>query len=152
MTLLGQTDGAFKSGVSYLDLVEFISKSGANVAGDLDELWRRIVFSICVSNTDDHLRNHGFLFQGGGWILSPAYDMNPVETGNGLSLNISETDNAQELDLAVGVAPYFRVSETRAGEIIKNVKASVGQWNTVAEKQGISRTEREGMSAAFRFI
>ena len=153
MTLLGQTDGAdFKSGVGYLDLVEFISKNGANVQSDLDELWRRIVFYICVSNTDDHLRNHGFLLTEGGWILSPAYDMNPVETGNGLSLNISETDNAQELDLAIEVAPYFRVSEKRASEIIEKVKASVGQWNTVAEKQGISRTERDLMSAAFRFI
>jgi serine/threonine-protein kinase HipA len=153
MTLLGQTDGAdFKSGVGYLDLVEFISKNGANVQSDLDELWRRIVFYICVSNTDDHLRNHGFLLTEGGWILSPAYDMNPVETGNGLSLNISETDNAQELDLAIEVAPYFRVSEKRASEIIEKVKASVRQWNTVAEKQGISRTERDLMSAAFRFI
>ncbi len=70
----------------------------------------------------------------------------------GLSLNISETDNAQELDLAIEVAPYFRVSEKRASEIIEKVKASVGQWNSIAEKQGISRTERDGMSAAFRFI
>ena len=153
MTLLGQTDGAdFKSGVGYLDLVEFISRNGANVQGDLEELWRRIVFYICVSNTDDHLRNHGFLLTEGGWSLSPAYDMNPLETGSGLSLNISETDNAQELDLAIEVAPYFRVSEKRASEIIQKVKASVGQWNTVAEEQGISRTEREGMSAGFRFI
>ena len=153
MTLLGQTDGAdFKSGVGYLDLVGFISKNGANVPNDLAELWRRIVFYICVSNTDDHLRNHGFLLTEGGWILSPAYDMNPVKTGSGLSLNISETDNAQELDLAIEVAPYFRVSEKRAGEIIEKVKASVSQWNSLAEKQGISRTERDGMSAAFRFI
>ena len=153
MTLLGQTDGAdFKSGAGYLDLVEFISRNGANVQGDLDELWKRIVFYICVSNTDDHLRNHGFLLTGGGWILSPAYDMNPAKTGSGLSLNISETDNAQELDLAIEVAPYFRVSVKRASEIIEKVKASVGQWNSIAEKQGISRTERDGMSAAFRFI
>lgn len=153
MTLLGQTDGAdFKSGVGYLDLVEFISRNGANVQSDLDELWRRIVFYICVSNTDDHLRNHGFLLADGGWTISPAYDMNPVETGSGLSLNISETENAQELDLAIEVAPYFRVSEKRASEIIEKVKASVSQWNTVAEKQGISRTERDRMSAAFRFI
>lgn len=153
MTLLGHTDGAdFKSGVGYLDLVEFISKNGANVQGDLDELWRRIVFYICVSNTDDHLRNHGFLLTDGGWVLSPAYDINPVETGSGLSLNISETDNAQELDLAIEVAPYFRVSEKRASEIIEKVKSSVDQWNAVAEKQGISRTERDGMSRAFRFI
>ena len=116
---------------------------------ELDELWRRIVFSICVSNTDDHLRNHGFLFREGGWILSPAYDMNPVETGSGLRLNISETDNARELDLAIEVAPYFRISEKRTYEIIDKVKASVRQWNPIAEKQGIPRTERDGMSAAF---
>lgn len=153
MTLLGQMNGAdFRSGVGYLDLVEFISRNGANVMGDLDELWRRIVFYICVSNTDDHLRNHGFLLTEGGWVLSPAYDMNPVETGSGLSLNISETDNAQELDLTIEVAPYFRVSEKSAIEIIEKVKASVGKWNTVAEKQGISSAERDVMSAAFRFI
>ena len=153
MTLLGQTDGAgFKSGVGYLDLVEFISRNGANVQNDLEELWRRIVFYICVSNTDDHLRNHGFLLAEGGWILSPAFDMNPVETGSGLSLNISEMDNSQELELAIEVSHYFRVSKTRAHEIVEKVKTSVGQWNTVADKQGISRTEREGMSSAFRFV
>jgi len=80
MTLLGYTEGTdFQSGVSYLDLVEFISKSGANVGRDLEELWRRIVFYICVTNTDDHLRNHGFLLTKAGWVLSPAYDVNPVE-------------------------------------------------------------------------
>ncbi len=153
MTLLGQTDGAdFRSGVGYLDLVEFISRNGANVSNDLEELWRRIVFNICVSNTDDHLRNHGFLLVDGGWILSPAYDMNPIETGAGLTLNISDTDNAQELDLAIEVAPYFRVSQNRANEIVQIVRKSVGQWNVIAEKQGISRAEREGMDAAFRFI
>jgi serine/threonine-protein kinase HipA len=153
MTLLGQMDGAdFNRGVSYLDLVEFISRNGANMQNNLEELWRRIVFYICVSNTDDHLRNHGFLLTEGGWILSPAYDMNPVETGSGLSLNISETDNSQELDLAIEVSHYFRVSKARAQEIIEKVKTSVGQWNAVAEKQGISRTEREGMSGAFRFV
>jgi serine/threonine-protein kinase HipA len=153
MTLLGQTDGAdSKSGASYLDLVEFISRNGGNVPNDLEELWRRIVFNICVSNTDDHLRNHGFLLTDGGWALSPAYDMNPVETGSGLSLNISEADNSQELDLATEVCPFFRVSKTRAEEIINKVKISVGRWNIVAEKQGISRTEREEMAAAFRFV
>ncbi len=85
MTLLGYTDGAsFQDGVSYLALAEFIIKHGARVDLDLEELWRRIVFNICVSNTDDHLRNHGFLLTKKGWILSPAYDMNPVEKRNGL--------------------------------------------------------------------
>ena len=150
MTLLGHTDGSnFQSGVSYLDLVEFISKNGANVESDLEELWRRIVFYICVRNTDDHLRNHGFLLTESGWVLSPAYDINPVETGTGLSLNISEKDNALHLDLAKEVAPYFRVSEKRANEIIEVVKKSVDQWRGVAEKYGISRNEHEIMVKAF---
>ena len=152
MTLLGHTDGTnFQSGVSYLDLAGFIMQNGAQADQDLEELWRRIVYYICVSNTDDHLRNHGFLLTAKGWILSPAYDMNPVETGNGLSLNISEKDNALDLDLAREVAPYFRVSAKRVEEIIDGVKKSVGGWEALAEKQGISKTEREVMSKAFRY-
>lgn len=151
MTLLGQTDGAdFHGGVSYLDLAEFIVRHGVHVNRDLEELWRRIVFYICVRNTDDHLRNHGFLLMDGGWTLSPAYDINPVETGTGLSLNISKNDNALELGLALEVAPYFRVSETRANEIIAIVKKSTTQWDYWAEKYGISRAERDVMAKAFR--
>jgi len=109
MTLLGYTDGQdYKDGVSYLDLVEFIVANGASVNIDLEELWRRIVFSICVSNTDDHLRNHGFILTREGWILSPAFDINPVETGSGLKLNISETDNALDLRLPLEVHEYSR--------------------------------------------
>lgn len=150
MTLLGHTDGTnFQSGVSYLDLVEFISKNGAAVGSDLEELWRRIVFYISVHNTDDHLRNHGFLLTESGWVLSPAYDINPVETGTGLSLNISEQDNALDLGLAREVAPYFRVSEKRANEIIDVVKKSINQWKALAEKYGISKSERNSMAKAF---
>lgn len=94
-TLLGYSDGVdFQEGVSYLQLAEFIMQNGVNIEKDLEELWRRIVFSICVSNTDDHLRNHGFLLTPKGWESSPAYDMNPNENGSGLKLNISETNNA----------------------------------------------------------
>jgi serine/threonine-protein kinase HipA len=92
MTLLGQTDGA--TGVSYLQLAEFILGNSAAPTANLEELWRRIVFFIAVKNTDDHLRNHGFLLTPDGWTLSPAYDVNPVYFGTGLTLNISETDNA----------------------------------------------------------
>src|SRR5258706_15844010 len=151
MTLLGLTDGTnHQAGVSYLDLVEFISKNGANVTGDLEELWRRIVFYICVSNTDDHLRNHGFLLTDQGWILSPAYDINPVETGTGLSLNISENDNALDLDLTMEVAPYFRIEEKRAKEIIDTIKKSIKRWNALSEKYGISKSARNMMAKAFR--
>ena len=151
MTLLGQTDGADShDGISYLDLAEFIIKHGAHVNSDLEELWRRIVFYISVRNTDDHLRNHGFLLTERGWILSPAYDINPVETGTGLSLNVSKSDNSLELDLALEVAPYFRVSEKRAKEIMEVVRKSIGQWRYWAEKYGISKVEREVMANAFR--
>lgn len=151
MTLLGYSDGAsYESGVSYLELVEFITRYGANVDNDLEELWRRIVFSMCVSNTDDHLRNHGFLLTDKGWVLSPAYDINPVETGTGLSLNISEKDNSLNIDLAMDVAPYFRVDDKRrADAILDKVKKSVRQWNQVSEKLGIAKSEREGMAKAF---
>ncbi|HEX6892701.1 MAG TPA: HipA domain-containing protein, partial [Chryseolinea sp.] len=151
ITLLGHTDGTnYSSGASYLDLAEFIMQNGASPDADLEELWRRIVFYISISNTDDHLRNHGFLLTERGWILSPAYDINPVPTSTGLSLNISTTDNALSIDLALEVAEYFRVSDEKATEIIITVLSEVSKWETVAERVGISKSERNVMSKAFK--
>lgn len=150
MTLLGHVDGEDHDyGISYLELVELIITQGANVNEDLEQLYRRIVFSICVSNTDDHLRNHGFILTPKGWILSPAYDINPVETGTGLKLNISEDDNALDLDLALEICPYFRLKEHRANEIIEEVKVAVRNWRKVATNIGISTSEQELKSMAF---
>lgn len=151
MTMLGYIDVQdYTNGISYLEMVEFLTNRGARVNEDLEELWRRIVFSICIANTDDHLRNHGFILTKEGWILSPAYDINPVETGTGLKLNISENDNSLELDLALEVYEYFRLSEERANAIIEEVKTSVQNWKRVAEKYGISRAEQELKSRAFQ--
>lgn len=153
MTQLGYTDGSdAATGVSYLELVDFITRNGVNVKEDLQELWRRIVFSISVSNTDDHLRNHGFLLSNDGWHLSPAYDINPNEGGRGLKLNISENDNALELDLAMDVHTYFRLNEARALEIIEHVKAVVGKWRKVATKYGISKLDQEIKAPAFNVV
>jgi serine/threonine-protein kinase HipA len=150
MTLLGYTDGAnHEDGISYLELVEFISTHGANIRTDLKELWRRIVFNICVSNTDDHLRNHGFIYSKEGWLLSPAYDINPVATDTGLSLNISEDDNSLNLDLALEVHQYFRLSEKDAKQIIQEVRDAVKEWRNLTVKYNISRTEQELMASAF---
>lgn len=150
MTLLGYTDGDdHTEGVSYLELVEFITTKGGRVDEDLEQLWRRIIFNICVANVDDHLRNHGFMLTDRGWILSPAYDINPVETGTGLKLNISDTDNALHLDLAIEVCDFFRISKKRADEIIVEVKTTVQDWRNVATKYGISNTEQELKSMAF---
>lgn len=153
MTQLGYIDGAdAAAGASYLELVDFITTNGANVDEDLHELWRRIVFSICVSNTDDHLRNHGFLLSNRGWHLSPAYDINPIESGTGLKLNISEDDNALDLDLAMDVYEYFRLDESKALEIIKHVKDTVSKWREVATKYGISKTNQEIKATAFQVV
>lgn len=151
MTLLGKKDGdGADTGVSYLDLAGFLMKNGAQVNKDLEQLWRRIVFYICVSNTDDHLRNHGFLLTDQGWILSPAYDMNPVATGGGLALNISKDDNAQNLDLVRSVAPVFRISEARAEEIIAEVVGAVRTWRDLAKQLKLPSREISLMTNAFR--
>lgn len=151
MTILGYIDGQDHSdGASYLELVDFIQKNGANVDQDLEQLWRRIVFSICVTNTDDHLRNHGFLLTNDGWVLSPAYDINPVENGSGLKLNISDEDNSLDLNLAMEVSEFFRLSEKRATEIIDEVLNAVANWREVAIKYKISRVEQELKALAFK--
>ena len=151
MTLLNHVDGDnYATGASYLELVEFIQSNGARVNKDLEELWRRIVFSICVSNVDDHLRNHGFILTEKGWILSPAYDINPVSTGTGLSLNISENDNSLDLDLALEVIEYFRINQNKAIEIIQDIQQSVKNWRRLAKNYNIPRQEQELMANAFR--
>ena len=151
MTLLGYSDGHdHQEGASYLELVEFISQSGANVEKNLEELWRRIVFYMCVSNVDDHLRNHGFMLTESGWELSPAYDINPVPTAMGLKLNVSENDNSLDLNLALSVIEYFRIKETQAMKIIENTKNVVKTWREVAKKFGLPQREMESMAPAFK--
>ncbi|MBR2425968.1 MAG: type II toxin-antitoxin system HipA family toxin [Lentisphaeria bacterium] len=152
MTLLGRNDGAnADSGESYLDLVEFIIQCGSNPQQDLQELWKRIAFSVAVSNTDDHLRNHGFLLENGGWRLSPAYDVNPFAAGTGLSLNINEYDNSLDFDLVLEVAPYFRLKQKNAESELKRIRSVVSAWNEYASRAGIGRAEQEFMQNAFRY-
>ncbi len=151
MTLLERKDGDNASlGASYLELVNLLIESGANTNKDIEELWKRIVFSICVSNTDDHLRNHGFLLTSEGWQLSPVYDMNPNQFGDGLSLNISETSNEQSLELALEVCANFRLAQKKAEKIISKIKTEVSKWPNLAKQLKISKVEQEKMAEAFR--
>ncbi|MFZ1289423.1 MAG: HipA domain-containing protein [Melioribacteraceae bacterium] len=151
MTLLGYRDNKDShDGASYLELADFICNNGARINSDLEEIWKRIVFSISVSNTDDHLRNHGFLLTERGWILSPAYDINPNEMGMGLSLNISESDNSLDYELALDIAEYFRLKKEKASLIITEIKSNVSRWKEVANKYKISKTEQLMMEKAFR--
>lgn len=151
MTLTGRVDGQdADDGVSYVELADLLMRLGSNTREDLEQLWRRIVFFICVSNTDDHLRNHGFMLGPTGWALVPAYDMNPDPHGAGLKLNISETDNAQDLGLALSVASVFRVQKKRAQEIVSEVAHAVSKWRSVATRHGLARAVQDGMQRAFR--
>lgn len=151
MTMTDRVDGDDASvGASYLELAEVLMEHGSEPDKDLRELWSRIVFNILVSNTDDHMRNHGFLLDPGrGWRLSDAYDMNPVAHADGLNLNITDADNALDLELAREVAGYFRVSRVDAEEIIENSQEVVGQWAKVARATGLSKREQDNMAPAF---
>ena len=149
MTQLQYYDGEQSQGASYLEIAEFISNSGAQTEVDLAQLWRRIVFNIAVSNTDDHLRNHGFLLTKKGWKLSPAYDLNPIVGKHGLHLNITDADNALDYQLAFDVKDFFRLSQTQTTQIYDEVLIAVKQWQTVAKQLGISRAEQAMKQSAF---
>jgi serine/threonine-protein kinase HipA len=152
MTLLQRTDGDdADSGVSYLDFVGFIKSECTDVTANLEELFRRVLFSVCVSNTDDHLRNHGFLYTEAGWTLSPAYDINVNETGTGLKLNIDEEDNSLDINLVLKTAPYYLITEKRATEIKDDVLNAVSNWRKIAAKYKAAPSEIERKAKAFKF-
>ena len=152
MTLLGKTDRAsVAEGTSYLDIAAFIKSYGAQPKRDLIELWKRIVFNMAVSNTDDHLRNHAFIFTENGWRLSPLYDVNPVPYGDELSLNVDEADNSINIDLAIETAVRFGLSRTDATNDAKDILVIVREnWEKLATAYGLSRRLIEEMRPAFR--
>lgn len=151
MTMTGKNEELIRDEIpSYLDIVEFIQFSGFRVTDDLHQLWRRIVFNILISNTDDHLRNHGFVLSDEGWRLSPAYDINPSVDKDGLALNIDMNNNSLDLELAKSVGVYFRLGEKEMNLILKKIKSSVANWQKISTEIGISRSEQKLMSGAFR--
>ncbi len=152
MTMTRNNEDSIKDKpASYLDLAEFIQFSGSQNTKDLHQLWKRIIFNIAVSNTDDHLRNHGFVLQQTGWKLSPAYDVNPSIDKGGLALNINAIDNALDFELAKSVGEYFMLTHLQMEKTIKEVKSSVKNWRKIAAKIGISKSEQKLMETAFRF-
>ena len=151
MTLLGKKDGAGASaGSSYMEIASIIKTNSATPGNDLLELWRRIVFNMAVSNTDDHLRNHGFILVKDGWSLSPLYDVNPNIYGDTLSLNVDSDNNLIDFNLALSIAKMYGLSEAQALEELKEIKNVVeSNWRSLAQKYGLSRSEIEGMAPAF---
>jgi len=151
MTMTGQNEDTLKDKpASYLDIAEFLQSNGARIKQDLKELWRRLIFNIAISNTDDHLRNHGFVLTDKGWILSPAYDINPSVDKAGLALNVDTLDNSLDFDLAKSVGEFFQLHHKDMDTILNEVKAAVNSWKKQATKIGIPGSEQELMGAAFR--
>lgn len=151
MTLLGKTDGASaEDGTSYLDIVSFIKAYSSNPKADLLELWKRIVFNMAVTNTDDHLRNHAFIFGKNGWELSPLYDVNPVPYGDELSLLVDDEDNHISMELAVNTANRFGIQREVAEKIVSEIQKVVrDNWERLAKEHGLSRGQIEYMRPAF---
>lgn len=152
MTLLGKTDGASAvDGISYLDIAGIIRSCGAQPKKDLVELWKRIVFNMAITNTDDHLRNHAFILESGGWVLSPLYDVNPVPYGGELSLNVDEEDNSINIRLAIQTAARFGIAETEAQNYAEEIPEIVrDNWSKIAANYGLTRRQIEEMRPAFR--
>lgn len=148
MTQLEYFDG-HDDGASYLELAEFLTQSGSNTKEDLAQLWTRMLFNIMVSNSDDHLRNHGFIFDNTGWRLSPAYDINPTPNAIGLHLNIDDVSNALDVELAYEVAEYFQLDVKQADAIYQRVAAAVARWEELAIKAGIGKGERDLLRDCF---
>ncbi len=151
MSLLGKVDGENDS--SYLDIAAFIRANGCKPKLDLIELWRRIVFSMAVNNTDDHLRNHGFVYTPQGWRLSPLYDVNPVPYGDNLSLMVDDKESTVDVDLALETAQYYdidlREAKSIAADMFRIVKDN---WRELAKNNGLSRNAIEKMYAAFSMV
>ena len=151
MSMLGASDNEDHS---YLEIVDAIRQYGSEPEQDCAQLWRRIVFNILISNTDDHLRNHGFLYDaaGGGWRLSPAYDMNPTPSdvrARVLSLAIDEADDTASLDVARGMARQCGLKPPAADEIVAEVQGALAQWRAVAATHGLHARDIARMASAF---
>ena len=151
MTLLGKRDGASaQDGTSYLDIAGFIRAYGASPRKDLIELWRRVVFSMAVTNTDDHLRNHAFILTEKGWTLSPLFDVNPEPYGNELAINVDESSNVISLDLAINVANKFGIDKNTAKKMATEIIGTVdSNWEKTAKNYNLSRAQIDYMRPAF---
>ena len=150
LSMMGLNDG---ERASYPEIVDTLTQYGVHASADAAELYRRMVFNVLISNDDDHLRNHGFLWQNDkGWILSPAYDLNPVPVDLGrriLTTKISLEDGTCDINLVQEQAEYFGLSGKDARAIIKEVAIETAGWRTVAMAAGASKTEADRMQSAF---
>lgn len=143
MTLLGLSDGDnATTGHGYLNIVDFILQNCTNVEDNLQELYRRVVFNVCIGNSDDHFRNHGFLLTPKGWTLSPAYDMNPT-LNEYQSLLITSTSNKADLQTLLDACEEYMIGRNVAEIIVQEVTDAVQDWRSQALRLGISKREMD---------
>ncbi len=147
MTLTQRKDG--DDGASYLELVDLLQSRGSNTLADCEQLFRRVLLNICIHNTDDHLRNHGFFVDARGIRLSPAYDINPTVDRNELSLAIDETETTCDVSVAMNAYKTYGISAAQADAALESVETAVATWRTEATRLGLSRAEQNLMVAAF---
>lgn len=141
LTMLGLTDGCnADTGNGYLDIVDFIVRSCCDVEANLRELYRRVVFNICVGNSDDHFRNHGFILTPRGWTLSPAYDINPT-TSEFQSLLIDAYTSKADISVILAAAEDYMLPQSEAEAIVKQVRTSVGNWRALASRLCVPQRE-----------
>ncbi len=152
MTLLDRSDHPEDAG--YLDIAAAVELHGTPTASaigdDLEQLFRRVVFNALTGHRDDHLRNHGFLHDGIGWRLAPAFDLNPMPEMVAHELAFDEA-GTQAADLAaiVTTARHYRLSAQRAASVISEVKGAVSSWRPFARAVGIERDEQALVATAF---
>ena len=149
MSMLGAIDNESHS---YLEIADAIRQYGARAEEDCAQLWRRVLFNVLISNTDDHLRNHAFLYEAGGWRLAPAYDLNPVPVdikARVLTLAIDEADGTASLDLVLGVAAHFGLKSDAPRKIAAEVGSAVASWRQEAKALGLTSKEIDRMASAF---
>lgn len=148
MTLLGKE---ISEGSSYLELAEFLARRGDPecIRDDLEQLFRRVAFYVAVGNRDDHLRNHGFILGRRGWRLAPAFDVNPSIDKATHVLNIDDADNRPALDTALATFAFYRLTQERAGKLVREVVDAVAGWKAVARRAGIAGADIELSASAF---
>lgn len=149
MSLSGLSDGDNAgTGHGYLDIVDFILQSCTDVEANLKELFCRVAFNICIGNSDDHFRNHGFLLTSKGWTLSPAYDMNPT-FNEYQSLLISRFSNKADLNILLDACEDYMLNKTTATQIIAEVAGTVKGWKSLTATLGIAQREMDMFGEVF---
>lgn len=148
MTLLERRDG---EGGSYLEIAEFIQTQGAQdaVAPDLEQLFRRVLFNVLAGNTDDHLRNHGFIRVPSGWRLAPAYDLNPNPARRHHALRLDEASDLPDIDAVMATAPVYRLKTAAANRVLNELRTGVAGWRSLAQRSALAQAEIAAVATAF---